>query len=270
MGTPLTGRLTTIAVASAVVLAACTGGGSSTPPPASTSTTTASRAATTTTTVAPVVDALETLSRAVASRDPAELTTSAEVTEPGSAAAGYLRYQLAVLSVVGEQPPGRLEPAGPDSFTVCDVSGESTTCRVYSDPVFGPDGLLADFTIDGISLDGRITSDGPEVATADVRMQAVAALQTIPEGDLVVVVAVTNLRSTAILVNAFAAVYRSPTGGRVEVRSTAGRDRVEPGGESRLLVVLADSPVGGVLEVPGTSAEFDEPFLLQVPVSPAP
>ena len=253
----------------AVLLAACTGGGSS-PPSSSTPTSVTTTVPSTTTTVAPVTDALRILSTAVATRDVEALASAETVTRPGSPASDYLKYQSAVLSVIGDQPPGRVEPAGPGSFRVCDVSGSTATCRVLSDPGFGPDGLLEDFAIDGISLDGRVTSDGPEVATSDVRMQAVAALQTVPAGDLVVVVAVRNLRGTAILVNAFAAVYRSPTGDRVEVRSTAGDDRVDPGGETRMLVVVPNSPVGGILEVPGTSAEFDEPFLVRVPVAPSP
>ncbi|GEM_PF-558672 len=255
----------------AVVLAACTGGGGSSPPPDGSSTTTRPAPPTsTTTTLPPVADALGTLSTAVATHDPSALDSAARVAVPGSPAAEYLGFQSAVLSVIGEQPPGRVEPAGTDSFRVCDISQSTSTCRVLSDPVFGPDGRLENFTIDGISLDGRITSDGPEVASSDVRMQAVAALQAIPSGDLVVVVEVRNLRDSAILVNAFAAVYRSPDGGRMEVRSTAGDDRAEPGDGVRFLVVVPSSPVGGLLEVPGTSDGFDDPYLVRVPVSPTP
>ncbi|NOX28505.1 MAG: hypothetical protein GXP35_00405, partial [Actinobacteria bacterium] len=224
-------------------------------------TTTAARSGPTTT-VPPGI--AEEFATNLAARSEAAAQRLVQLTATASLARGYIEHQIAALSVLPEQPLGRVDNSASNEVVVCDPTPTGGNCRTFGNFAVGADGLLTDFEIDGQSLEGRLLVGGRSGIDQSVTVTVVSAYLTIPADELVIVIDVTNQADDVALINGFAAVHRSSVGAEFEVTSVFGADEVAPGATSRAILVFAGGTIGGVLTVPASSSDFTTTFEIAI------
>jgi len=231
-------------------------------PPSSILTTTTAVPSDQTTTVPPGI-ATEFATN-LAARSESAARRLVELTASDSLARRYVEHQVAALSVLPEQPIGRVDDSTSNEVVVCDPTPTGGQCRTFGNFAVGADGLLTEFDIDGQSLQGRLLTGGRSGIDGSVAVSVVSAYLTIPANELVVVIDVTNHANDVALINGFAAVHRSSTGAEFEVTSVLGADEVAPGVSSRAILVFGGGTIGGVLTVPASSSDFSTTFEITI------
>ncbi|MCW2795107.1 hypothetical protein [Nocardioides sp.] len=186
---------------------------------------------------------------AVASYDPAQLRAAQASTEDGSVAANYVGYllELSRAAVASGSPEAgaKIEPAGADAYTACRADGRTNDCVVWSD-FTGRDGKLVDFTVNGETLDSRISAgDGTTVPAGSIGdVQVAYAYQSVQSQDLYVVVKVAAAEGVTIVSDQ--ATYQSD-GSQVSASSFVGPTGGVGGRTTTVVLVFPQAAVGGTV-----------------------
>ena len=223
-----------------IVLAACTGDDDV---PASTTSTTTS---TVVLEVAPVESQADAYFDALAANQPDDPAAASAV--PGSDAARYAEHQAAARGLLGVTTTRTLVTGGVD-FEICELDDACTTySAVVSDPVSG---LVAGFSIDDVSVAGRIVGGGL-VADGDGAVARVASAHQTNDGDVFVLVEIDNTTDVPIEMFGFAGVLNDGAGGTgVEAIGAWGDQQFPAGAVGELLLQFPAADLNGVVQLSG-------------------
>lgn len=196
---------------------------------------------------------------ALASLNPERLPEALELTVPGSNAYGFAVYYLSLAQAdidAGFEHTGFVVEANDDGFKVCDYDAE---CTDYSDFEY-EDGKLADFSIEGLPLQGRI-------------MLGDGSVEPLGEyGDVSLVAAF--LRSTGQMMTLWdykpktddvwmAGLWENPDGEQVEAALRSSPDEIHAGEDIIYGLFFDDVEFGGVLALYyGVGGEWEDTPLM--------
>lgn len=177
----------------------------------------------------------------------------------GSPAEAYGLHQRAALTLAGPTPAARIEARTGDAIAVCDTIPAGAACRTFDDFTVDAAGMLETFTIDGRPLNELVLAGGMAGIHDDITMRVISALET-SQQRLVVIVEVVNVGAGDVLVNGFAAVHRAEDGTETEASSVVGDDLARAGMTVTIALFFDGADLGGVVTVPGQSADFSDAF----------
>lgn len=258
-----------VLLCSVILVAGCGGGDPAEPSPTSTPST-----STATSTALPSAADLKTFFDAIAGGTPADLDAARELAAPGSPAAAYVGYIAGILAGdaaanIKEPPPSKVVADG-DAFKACDKPKDPSTCVIWGDLV-GIDGKLADLTVNGTDISGRIVAGTAGPVEADNGFGSVELLYAYssPASQaLVLIVQMTGGDFNQIFDAVYNSLYDPPTGEAVTVESAAAPDNLNGGGSTTFYVVLpAGTPLGGTfhLQLENPTKEVTTTVDLEVP-----
>ena len=204
----------------------------------------------------PSEDDVEAYFQAAAMYDVVALDRAVELAEEGSVAEAYATYLLGYANAAmdgGVPLSGSLVDRTADGYGSCD-GGD---CVTWGN-IEGRDGKLVDFTVNGESLEERITAGiGERVAAGELaHVTMLSAYQSVTSGDLHVVAEVRS-GDAPIKIGLYEATYRSPEGRESKAAEFVGPPSLAPGSMATVVVSFPNAAVGGVATVPVFSNDFE-------------
>jgi hypothetical protein len=184
------------------------------------------------------------------------------VAEASSSAATYLSYLDAANVLLGRTAAGSMTASG-SGFTVCRGSACTSYDHVVTDETSG---RVVSFSVDGRPLAGRISGEGFDADVDDVHARSKAAYLS-NEGQLLVLVELSNSSAVSVEVFGFAAVFQADaaTGG-AEAAGAWGAMTVEPGAVQPILLAFPGTGPAGRLSFAGVREDgVDVSFDVAVP-----
>lgn len=246
-------------VAGAVLVVALTAGGCSSgggdADDAAGSTTTAEAS---TTTVDPAaVDVAEQYLEALTAADGPDVDAMTALSAPDSVAENYAVHTaaLAELQAAAGEPVGggEVRVEGDTVIATLVGSGGATVDTTWADFTLDDNGLLVDFTINGVALDDRLVVDGASDTVDDVTIAVVSAFELVTNDSPVVILEIDNGGAGPYRLRG--ASYEAPDGTTVTSSPDEGRGLVVPaGGTNRALLIFAPAPFAGTLTLEGAIA----------------
>ncbi len=215
----------------------------------------------------PSDDELTAYFSAIASRDADQLEAAVSLAEPGSIAHTYAGYSLAVahasLDGGAPAPSGELAEID-DGYRGCEQVDGGESCVTWSD-LEGADGKLVSFTIDGESLDERLTSGTGETVESGglVSAELLYAYRSVQSEDLFILAEV-HSDAEAVSIAGSEATYLDETGQEVSAERTFGAVQLPADSDATVAVVFDGAAPGGVLTVPVYSEDFATEELLEI------
>ena len=237
-----------------VVAVLATGGCSSGGEDAGGSTTTADGAATATTVDPAAVDVAEQYLEALTADGGPDLEAMTALSAPDSVAENYAVHTAAVAeaqAASGEPTAGgEVRVEGDTVIATLLGSSGATVDTTWADFTLDDDGLLVDFTIDGVALDDRLVVGGASDTVDDITIAVASAFELVTNDSPVVIIEIDNGAGGAYRLRG--ATYEAPDGTTVSSSSPAGRGLlVRAGATNRALLVFATAPFGGTLTLTG-------------------
>jgi hypothetical protein len=149
---------------------------------------------------------------------------------------------------------------------VCDVDED---CVRYGALVVDEaTGMLSSFSIDGISLAGRVAGDGPSGEVDGIQARVGSAYRS-NGGEVTIVVVIENESDVAVQPFGFAATYQ-PTNAvsSIEANGAWGADTIAAGASGEQLIAFAGGEIGGLLRISALRTDgLDIGMALTVPSS---
>jgi hypothetical protein len=258
-------------LAGVIVLAACGGDDDSAD---STTTETDTHDEETTTTAAGVPEVAAQYLGLLGDADLGGMARMVDLAADGSLAELYAQYHIARMRYAGPAPStsdvkgATVEQCGEE---VNAAGGTETVCSVFSDFEVDDAGRLVTFSVDGSAIADRLRAGDPAGVTADgVTVRVVAAYLT-AQGDLAVVLDVTNGSEGVAQVDDCAATYTGPDGRQVTQLCVSLLPRVQPGATASVVYIIEQATLGGVLSISAATDErepgsFYDSVALDIPV----
>lgn len=186
---------------------------------------------------------------ALATRDAGAMDEMRSVSAPGSAADLYASYQIERERSLSEDPEV-IEVSPDGTVEACAALADGTeTCAVFSDFELDERGRLDSFSVDGLTIDGRVVGPGAFGTSGGVLAQLVAAYET-GEDSVFVIVDVTNGLNAEVTVAGENSPYVSPDGREtMSAEGTVRGPTIRPHETGRVVLVFKDSEVGGSLDL---------------------
>lgn len=222
------------------------------------------------TTVDPAaVDVAEQYLRALTAADGPDVDAMTALSAPDSVAENYAVHTaaLAELQAAAGEPAsgGEVRVEGDTVIATLVGSGGATVDTTWADFTLDDDGLLVDFTINGVALDDRLVVGGASDTVDGVTISVVSAFELITNDSPVVILEIDNGSDGRYRLSG--ASYEAPDGATVTSSPDEGRGLVVPAGATnRALLVFATAPLGGTLTLDGTLAGV--PVTHEVPLTP--
>lgn len=222
------------------------------------------------TTVDPAaVGVAEQYLEALTADDGPDVDTMTELSAPGSVAEKYAVHTaaLADLQAAAGEPAsgGEVRVEGDTVIATLVGSGGATVDTTWSDFTLDDDGLLVDFTINGVALDDRLVVGGASDTVDGVTISVVSAFELVTNDSPVVILQIDNGGDGPYRLRG--ASYEAPDGATVTSTPDEGRGLVVGAGASnRVLLVFATAPFGGTLTLDGTLA--GAPVTHELPLTP--
>ena len=203
----------------------------------------------------PDEDEVEAYFDAASTHDVVALDRAVKLAEKDSVAEAYAAHLLAYAnaSLDGGTPlSGSLVDPIDDGFESCDDEG----CVRWAD-IRGRDGKLVDFTVNGESLEGRMSAgDGTRVAAGELaQVTMVSAYKSVTSEGLDVVAEV-RTGGVPIKLGLYEATYRSPEGRETVVAEFVGPSSLDSRSTATVVMSFPDADIGGLVTAPIFSSDF--------------
>lgn len=140
------------------------------------------------------------------------------------------------------------------------------SCSTFSDFEV-TDGRLVAFIVDGNAISERLVTGGETINASGVTGTLVAAYQTVSSNELIVVADINNGRDDQAHLNIYSAEYVDEGGAQSTATDALGAIELRPGSSTTVAVIFEGASPGGTAYIPGTSANFEESFELQLTVA---
>jgi hypothetical protein len=202
------------------------------------------------------------------SRDATAMEQMRPFASPGSPADLDASYWIQWARAFPQEPPeDDVEALTDGTVKACrSQPDESQDCAIYSDFQLDADGRLQSFSIDGLTIEGRLAGTGDPVVADGVTATLSAAYRS-GQGSVWVFVDLVNDRDTGIVVAGDVSPYVAPDGGLTMPAEGVQRGpTIPPHGTGTVLLKFDSSEIGGSLEVKVLTDDPDTEIVLPVPV----
>jgi len=201
------------------------------------------------------------------SRDATAMEQMRAFASPGSPADLYASYQIQRARAFPQEPPDDVEARTDGTVKACTSQPNgSQDCAIYSDFQLDADGRLQSFSIDGLTIEGRLAGTGDPVVADGVTATLSAAYRS-GQGSVWVFVDLVNDRNAGIVVAGDASPYVTPDGGQTMPAEGVERGPTIPPHETGTVVLRFDSSeIGGSLDLKVLTDDAGTEIVLPVPV----
>ncbi|WP_276968281.1 hypothetical protein [Desertimonas flava] len=201
----------------------------------------------------------------VFSADPEQTAAAIELTQPGSPAEAYARFQNLFVTVAAEY--GVEISAGSvflttDAVRVCVTASE---CSEISD-IEVADGQVVSFAVDGNQIGGRLATMGETVVAATTAFRLAVAYQTVTGEQLAAYVELASEQGDVIDLQT--AVYVGADGSQIPVAvgRSLGLDTTKLKGNQMAYLAFPGAAPGGEIHVTVTPADGSPAVVAVIPV----
>jgi hypothetical protein len=204
---------------------------------------------------------------AFGSRDVRSMEQMRPYASPGSPADLYATYQIQRARAFPEEPPDDVETRTDGTVEACTSRPEGAQdCAVYADFQLDADERLESFTIDGLTIDGRLAGEGNAVVAEGVQATLASAYRS-GQGSVWAFVDLVNDRETGIIVAGDASAYVMPDGAQTPPNEAVQRGPTIPPRETGTVVLrFDDSELGGSLDLRVLTDDPNTEIVLPVPI----
>jgi hypothetical protein len=204
---------------------------------------------------------------AFGTRDARAMEQMRPFASPGSPADLYATYQIQRARAFPEEPPEDVEARRDGTVQACiSPPNGAQDCAVYADFRLDADERLESFTIDGLTIDGRLVGQGDTVVADGVQATLASAYRS-GEGSVWAFVDLVNDRETGIVVAGDASAYVMPDGARTPPHEGVRPGPTIPPGETGTVVLrFDDSALGGSLDLRVLTDDPNSEVVVPVPI----
>ena len=191
--------------------------------------------------------------RALAGQGDRSLDDVVALASPDSVADRYARHTRALRDIqvdAGESPEAvEVTVTGARATVTFTPDGGAPVATEWADFQLGGDGLLSSFTIDGVSLEGRLLGSGEPHVVDGVSARILSGFHLVTSGRPLVIVEIANEAEGTYVLGS--AAYRTSDGSEFATSPSGDALGVPSAGSNRVALIFDEADFGGSVMLDG-------------------